>query len=146
MTALTRTRRAVTPTPRLSDLTLADAGRSFAMRPGSVRFLLLPVGLEDPVVIGPVEVTPEEASGLFGQTSSQSSAQDESAPGQRRYRVKAMARGSAVLTVGQATWSIEVRGARHVPEQTLDDTDAGWGERGSGHPRTWWEEQRPPHW
>ena len=33
------------------------------------------------------------------------------------------------------------------PEQTLDDTDAGWGEpvEESGHDR-WLREQRPPHW
>ena len=33
------------------------------------------------------------------------------------------------------------------PEQTADDTDAGWGERRdeSGHDR-WLREQRPPHW
>ncbi len=33
------------------------------------------------------------------------------------------------------------------PEQSLDDTDAGWGERPDedGHDR-WLREQRPPHW
>jgi hypothetical protein len=33
------------------------------------------------------------------------------------------------------------------PEQTKDDTDAGWGERHdeSSHDR-WLREQRPPHW
>ena len=33
------------------------------------------------------------------------------------------------------------------PEQTRDDTDAGWGERPDedGHDR-WLREQRPPHW
>lgn len=33
------------------------------------------------------------------------------------------------------------------PEQTVDDTDAGWGEapRESGH-ESWLREQRPPHW
>lgn len=33
------------------------------------------------------------------------------------------------------------------PEQSTDDTDAGWGERRdeSGHDR-WLREQRPPHW
>ncbi|MEO7070369.1 MAG: hypothetical protein ABI131_07750 [Nostocoides sp.] len=36
---------------------------------------------------------------------------------------------------------------RPRPEQTRDDTDAGWGERRaeSGHDR-WLREQRPPHW
>lgn len=36
---------------------------------------------------------------------------------------------------------------RRPPEQTRDDTDIGWGERGdeSEHER-WLLEQRPPHW
>ena len=36
---------------------------------------------------------------------------------------------------------------RKRPEQTRDDTDAGWGERPdeSEHDR-WLREQRPPHW
>ena len=36
---------------------------------------------------------------------------------------------------------------RRAPEQTKDDTDAGWGEYSdrSAHDR-WLEEQRPPHW
>lgn len=134
----------MTPIPRLTDVTLADAGRSFVMRPGSARWLLVPVELGEPVVSGPVGVT-EEAPRLSAQEP-QISAPGLPAPGQRRYRVEAMGRGSAVITAGPARWSIEVRGARQVPEQTRDDTDAGWGERGSGHRRTWWEEQRPPHW
>lgn len=131
---MARTRReSVTQTPRLSDLTLADAGRSFIMRPGSVRALVLPAELAGPEVSGPVRVTPEEsAQGWSGEL--------------RRYRVEAMNRGSAVICAGDARWQIEVRGARLVPEQTRDDTDAGWAEHGSGHSRTWWEEQRPPHW
>lgn len=38
-------------------------------------------------------------------------------------------------------------GRRRPPEQTRDDTDAGWGEYAdrSAHDR-WLEEQRPPHW
>ena len=34
-----------------------------------------------------------------------------------------------------------------LPEQTVDDTDLGWGEppRQSGH-ESWLREQRPPHW
>ena len=33
------------------------------------------------------------------------------------------------------------------PEQTSDDTDAGWGERPSDAAHDQWlEEQRPPHW
>ena len=39
------------------------------------------------------------------------------------------------------------RRTRHTPEQTRDDTDAGWGEwsDGDAHER-WLREQRPPHW
>lgn len=39
------------------------------------------------------------------------------------------------------------RVVRRPPEQTTDDTDAGWGERTeeSAHDR-WLQEQRPPHW
>jgi hypothetical protein len=39
------------------------------------------------------------------------------------------------------------RKAKRAPEQTKDDTDAGWGERTemSAHDR-WLQEQRPPHW
>ena len=38
------------------------------------------------------------------------------------------------------------RRVRRPPEQTRDDTDAGWGERSeqSAHDR-WLQEQRPPH-
>lgn len=32
-----------------------------------------------------------------------------------------------------------------LPEQTADDTDQGWGERGSGNDDRLIEE-RPPHW
>jgi hypothetical protein len=33
------------------------------------------------------------------------------------------------------------------PEQTRDDTDAGWGERpNEGSHDQWLQEQRPPHW
>jgi hypothetical protein len=41
-----------------------------------------------------------------------------------------------------------VRGRKkRAPEQTLDDTDRGWGEYSdqSAHDR-WLQEQRPPHW
>ncbi|SES45887.1 AAA domain-containing protein [Pedococcus cremeus] len=39
------------------------------------------------------------------------------------------------------------RKSKRAPEQTRDDTDAGWGELfdSSAHDR-WLEEQRPPHW
>lgn len=123
----------MTRTPRLSDLTLADAGRSFIMRSGSARSLVLPAEVAEPEVSGPVSVTPDGSA-------------QESSSGLRHYRVLAVARGSAVITAGDARWVIEVRGPRQSLEQTLDDTDVGWGERGSGHSRAWWEEQRPPHW
>ena len=32
-----------------------------------------------------------------------------------------------------------------LPEQTVDDTDHGWGERGSGND-DWLLAERPPHW
>lgn len=39
------------------------------------------------------------------------------------------------------------RRPKRPPEQTLDDTDRGWGEHSdqSEHDR-WLQEQRPPHW
>jgi len=39
------------------------------------------------------------------------------------------------------------RRPKKAPEQTKDDTDAGWGELfdSSEHDR-WLQEQRPPHW
>lgn len=32
-----------------------------------------------------------------------------------------------------------------LPEQTVDDTDRGWGEHSGGND-AWLLEQRPPHW
>ncbi len=32
-----------------------------------------------------------------------------------------------------------------LPDQTRDDTDAGWGERSAGNDDRLWED-RPPHW
>jgi hypothetical protein len=32
-----------------------------------------------------------------------------------------------------------------LPDQTVDDTDAGWGERGSGNDERL-RAERPPHW
>lgn len=125
----------MTPRPRLPDLTIADAGKRFVMRPGSVRTLLILVGSEGPEAAGPVRVEgplTDEASRMSGAL--------------RRYRVVAVERGSASVTVGETTWSFEVRGPRLVPDQTSDDTDAGWGESHSGHTRAFWDEQRPPHW
>ncbi len=47
----------------------------------------------------------------------------------------------------EAAVDLPVTAPRVRPEQTRDDTDAGWGERRdeSGHDR-WLREQRPPHW
>jgi len=40
-----------------------------------------------------------------------------------------------------------VTASRSLPEQSLDDTDAGWGERPrEGSHDQWLQEQRPPHW
>jgi hypothetical protein len=40
-----------------------------------------------------------------------------------------------------------LRRRKRSPEQTADDTDAGWGERPEGADRDrWLMEQRPPHW
>ena len=33
-----------------------------------------------------------------------------------------------------------------LPEQTRDDTDAGWGERRGTGDDDWLRDQRPPHW
>ena len=33
-----------------------------------------------------------------------------------------------------------------LPESTVDDTDAGWGELPSRHDDEYWRAQRPPHW
>lgn len=38
------------------------------------------------------------------------------------------------------------RRGRRRPEQTRDDTDAGWGEGAGGRSEEWYREQRPPHW
>jgi hypothetical protein len=32
-----------------------------------------------------------------------------------------------------------------LPDQTRDDTDAGWGER-PRDPSDWYRDERPPHW
>ena len=32
-----------------------------------------------------------------------------------------------------------------LPESTVDDTDAGWGER-KRPDDDWWQAERPPHW
>lgn len=123
------------PSPRLPDLTLADAGRTFVMRPGSVRALVVPAGPDAPqVTTGPVTLTPEGEDRSDGSGSI------------RRYRLKALAPGSATVRLVEAEWHVLVRAPVKPAEQTRDDTDGGWGDEGSGHSRTWWEEQRPPHW
>ena len=81
-------------------------------------------------VEGPVEVTEDP----------------EPPAGTRRIAITARERGAARVGVGELRWDFEIRGAAHTPEQTRDDTDTGWGEGRAGHSRSWWEEQRPPHW
>jgi hypothetical protein len=123
------------PSPRLPDLSLADAGRTFVMRPGSVRSLVVPLGPDAPqVTAGPVTLVAEEPDG------------GDWAGTVRRYRLEAQAVGTATIRMGEARWQVDIRGPARPAEQTRDDTDAGWGDAGSGHSRDWWEEQRPPHW
>lgn len=105
------------------------------MRPGSVRALIVPAGLETPrVSSGPVTLASEDEdrSDWSGTVC--------------RYRLEALAPGRATVRLGDAQWRVLVRGPVKPAEQTRDDTDDGWGEDGAGHSRTWWEEQRPPHW
>lgn len=123
------------PSPRLPDLTPADAGRVFVMRQGSTRLLVVPVGRQDPIVSGAAVTL---APGDDGR--------GDGAHSMGRYRVEAVEIGRATIRLGATEWRIVVRGEPRPVEQTRDDTDDGWGERSSGHSRTWWEEQRPPHW
>ena len=87
-----------------------------------------------PQADGPVTLVPEE------------SGHDHHSGTVHRYRLQALAAGSATVTLGASQWRIEVRGVARPAEQTRDDTDEGWGATGPGHSRSWWEEQRPPHW
>lgn len=123
------------PSARLPDLTPADAGRAFVMRRGSTRHLVVPDGSQEPRVSG-VAVTLAPVDG----------ARAEGTPSPRRYRVEAVETGRATIRLEESEWRVVVRGERRPVEQTRDDTDQGWGERRSGHSRSWWEEQRPPHW
>lgn len=142
----------MTPSPRLPDITLADSGRTFVMRPGSARALVLPAPLQAgsgdsdggqeserqhtdaPVSQGPISLVAESGHGMEHPGAAQ------------RYRLEALSQGSATIHWGPASWQIEVRGQARSAAQTRDDTDEGWGEVRSGIPRSWWEEQRPPHW
>jgi hypothetical protein len=119
--------------PRLSDLSVVEAGRTFVMRPGSQRLLVLGATEPAPTISGESSVVGLEAL------------EPEDAGG-RRYRVRALERGRATITSGAAEGHIEVRGTPSSPAQTRDDTDSGWGEHDSGLSQRWWEEQRPPHW
>lgn len=120
---------------RLPDLTLADAGRTFVMRPGSTRRLVLPAQFpERPSATGVLSLSAECEAGV------------DAAGALIRFELTALVPGSGMITAGDATWHIEVRGEQATPEQTRDDTDAGWGERQAGHTSQWWQEQRPPHW
>lgn len=122
--------------PRLPELTAHDAGRRFVMRPGTQRVLVVTADTDEaqhePQAEGPVRVTERSADQDVGRV--------------RRFVIEATGSGSATVRLGQAWWGFEISGAAQRPEQTRDDTDEGWGERRSGHSRTWWEEQRPPHW
>ena len=46
---------------------------------------------------------------------------------------------------GERTVDFESEEAPLLPEQTRDDTDAGWGERAGGNDDRL-REERPPHW
>lgn len=132
------------------------------MRPGSTRLLVLPVDPVDPVdpVVPVVPVAPEaKGAGAPGGVPAapqaegpvalvpDGSVRDERSGTVRRYRLEAVAVGTATVRWGETQWRIEVRGVARPAEQTRDDTDEGWGgAAGSGHSGTWWEEQRPPHW
>ena len=70
------------PSPRLPDLTPADAGRAFVMRRGSTRYLVVPDGSQEPRVCG-VAVTLAPVDG----------ARAEGTPSPRRYRVEAVQTG-----------------------------------------------------
>lgn len=132
--------------PRLPDLTAADASRRFVLRPGSTRLLVL--GSDAPVVPGEAGPSADGAEVSWEgpvEVREQPTRPEEPA-GMRRFAITACQRGAAVVRVGEMRWEFEIRGAGHTPEQTRDDTDAGWGESRSGHSRSWWEEQRPPHW
>jgi hypothetical protein len=105
------------------------------MPPGSVRSLVVPAqGAQPRVVQGPVALTSVDP------------AAPDAAGAARRYRLEALAAGGATVECGAARWHLLIRGAAEPPEQTRDDTGTGWGDDAHGIPRTWWEDQRPPHW
>ncbi|MGA8046587.1 MAG: hypothetical protein WCA30_10020 [Dermatophilaceae bacterium] len=124
----------MSPTPRLPDLGPADAGRTFVMRPGSQRMLLLE------------QASPPTVHGEDGVIRVLEQSEREGTHNGCRYRVEAVGSGRVTIRSGEAEWHIEVRGASQPTEQTRDDTDSGWGESESTMSQRWWEEQRPPHW
>lgn len=109
------------------------------MRPGSERTLLVLAGKDVPHADGPIRIEGPISEGSLTQAN-------RIAGALRRYRVVALERGSATITLGDVQWKFEVRGPRLASDQTSDDTDSGWGENPSGHTRAFWEEQQPPHW
>lgn len=124
----------MSPTPSLPDIGIADVGRTFVMRPGSQRALLVDKAMPPPRIVGEdgvVEVDTEVAGAPDGP---------------RRLSLRAVRPGHVTIRSGDAEWHIEIRGAAQRPEQTRDDTDHGWGDADSGRSQQWWEEQRPPHW
>jgi hypothetical protein len=72
----------------------------------------------------------------------------ESAQGEQESAEQESVQPEFVPTPDEGARTRRVRGRkRRAPEQTKDDTDAGWGEYSdrAAHDR-WLEEQRPPHW
>ena len=104
------------------------------MRPGACRVLALTP-----------DDAPEAESAV--QVEGPLRATEIDTPGEgRRLRIEATGRGPGSVSLAGMRWDFVVRGAAHTPEQTRDDTDAGWGESRSGHSDAFWTEQRPPHW
>lgn len=147
-------RTTMPPPRRLPELTPLDAGRTFVMGPGSRRRLVLAGDQPAPVANGAVTVVPfgdshrDNASGGGTPVDGTAERAEES---RSVFEVTAVGRGSGAVRAGALVWTFEVRGAASADQtrddsQTRDDTDAGWGERSGGHSRSWWEEQRPPHW
>ncbi|KAB7743464.1 hypothetical protein GA707_12635 [Nostocoides sp. F2B08] len=124
----------MSPTPSLPDIGLADVGRTFVMRPGSQRVLVLDRAAPAPTVVGDDGVVEVDSEGAG------------SPAGPRRLRLQAVGSGRVTIRSGDAEWHVEVRRATGPPEQTRDDTDQGWGDGDAGRSQRWWEEQRPPHW
>ncbi|XVX19572.1 hypothetical protein ACQP1U_14855 [Actinomycetota bacterium] len=91
---------------------------------------------DDPVwSAGPA---PEPASEASAETESQG---DATRPDGGQ---EAPAARTRVVRPGES-WE-RTAGTGVAADQTLDDTDAGWGEQSSGRDADWYRSQRPPHW